>query len=302
MFLTTIKRIIKAGYFSFRRNGWLSTATILVMSMVLFVLGGLVFFSALANTVLASLEEKIDISVYFVADATEDNMLIVKNELEALPDTGNVVYISRDKALEEFKLKHQANVLIVSALEEVGENPLLASLNVKAKDPGNYAAISNFLLDKNYSSVEKINYFENQMVIERLGAILGTVRGTGAILALFLAFIAILVAFNTVRLAIYTMREEIGIMRLVGANLWFIRGPFLVSGILYGAISALAVTAFFFPVSWLLSPKIQLMIPEFNIFQYFLANFIEFFVIMFFAGVSLGVVSSFIAMRRYLRV
>lgn len=302
MFLTTVKRVIRAGYASFRRNGWLSTATILVMSMVLFVLGGLVFFSALANTVLASLEEKIDISVYFVADATEDNMLVVKKELEALPDTGSVIFVSRDKALEEFKERHQANALIASALEEVGENPLLASLNVKAKDPGNYAAISNFLLDKNYPFVEKINYFENQMVIERLGAILGTVRGTGAILALFLAFIAILVAFNTVRLAIYTMREEIGIMRLVGANLWFIRGPFLVSGILYGAISAFAVTAFFFPVSWLLSPKIQLLVPEFNIFQYFLANFIEFFAIMFFAGVSLGVVSSFIAMRRYLRV
>src|SRR3989344_2231949 len=125
---------MRSGYASFRRNGWLSTATILVMALVLFVLGGLVFFSALTNTVLASLEEKIDISVYFVADASEEDMLAVKKELEALPDTGNVVYVSRDKALEEFKSRHQANALIASALEEVGENPLLASLNVKAKN------------------------------------------------------------------------------------------------------------------------------------------------------------------------
>ena len=91
-------------------------------------------------------------------------------------------------------------------------------------------------------------------------------------------------------------------MKLIGATPRFIRGPFLVSGILYGVISALAVTAFFFPVTWLISPKIQLIVPEYNLFQYYLANLVEFFAIMLFTGISLGVVSSFIAMRRYLRV
>lgn len=302
MFRVTLRRVIKAGYLSFRRNGWLSMATILVMSMVLFVLGGMVFLGALANTVLESLEEKVDITVYFTADAPAEQMSKVKREVEALPETEKATYVSRDQALVEFREKHRGNALIVSALDEVGDNPLLASLNIKAKDATSYAAISKFFLEKNYPVVEKINYFENQAVIDRLGSILGTARGTGALLAVFLAFIAVLVAFNTVRLAIYTAREEIGIMRLVGATSWFIRGPFLISGVLYGAVAALATVIVFFPLTWLISPKLALLIPDFNLFQYLLTNLIEFSAIMFFAGIALGVTSSFIAMRRYLQI
>ena len=264
MFKVNFKRILRTGYLSFRRNGWLSTATVLVMALVLFVLGNLIFLGALAGTVLDTLESKIDISVYFVSDAPEQNVLAVKKEMEALPDVAQVNYISQNKALDQFREKHKANALIVGALEELGDNPLQASLNIKAQDPTNYATISDFLLKKNYPVVDKINYFENQKVIERLGSILTTVRGSGALLALFLAFVAILVAFNTVRLAIYTMREEIGIMRLVGATQWFIRGPFLISGVIYGGLAALATTLVFFPITWLASPRISLLVSDFD--------------------------------------
>ncbi len=300
MLKVTLKRILKAGYLSFRRNGWLSTATILVMVLVLFVLGNLVFLSAIAATVVGTLESKIDISVYFVSDASEENILAVRREIEALPDVAGVAYVSKDEALADFREKHSGNALIANALDELGENPLEASLNIKAKDPADYGSISNFLLHKNYAVVDKINYFENQMVIERLGAVLTTVRSSGAVLAIFLAFVSVLVAFNTVRLAIYTMREEIGIMRLVGATKWFIRGPFLLNGVFYGAIAALAAIFIFFPLTWAASPKLALVVPNFELFRYFLDNFWEFFGVMLFAGVFLGVVSSFIAIRRYL--
>ena len=299
---TALKRILRTGYLSFRRNGWLSTATVLVMALVLFVLGNLIFLGALAGTVLDTLESKIDISVYFVSDAPEQNVLAVKKELEALPDVAKVNYISQNKALDQFREKHKANALIVGALEELGDNPLQASLNIKAQDPTNYATISDFLLKKNYPVVDKINYFENQKVIERLGSILTTVRGSGALLALFLAFVAILVAFNTVRLAIYTMREEIGIMRLVGATQWFIRGPFLINGVIYGGLAALATTLVFFPITWLASPRISLLVSDFDLFGYFLTNFFEFFGIILFTGILLGTASSFIAVRRYLKI
>ena len=302
MFKVNFKRILRTGYLSFRRNGWLSTATVLVMALVLFVLGNLIFLGALAGTVLDTLESKIDISVYFVSDAPEQNVLAVKKELEALPDVAKVNYISQNKALDQFREKHKANALIVGALEELGDNPLQASLNIKAQDPTNYATISDFLLKKNYPVVDKINYFENQKVIERLGSILTTVRGSGALLALFLAFVAILVAFNTVRLAIYTMREEIGIMRLVGATQWFIRGPFLINGVIYGGLAALATTLVFFPITWLASPRISLLVSDFDLFGYFLTNFFEFFGIILFTGILLGTASSFIAVRRYLKI
>lgn len=296
----TFRRIIKSGYLSFRRNGWLSTATILVTALVLFVLGNLVFLGAFTNKALSALESKVDISIYFLQDAPEQNILAIKKDLETLPEVADVSYISREQALTQFRERHKTNALIINALDELDVNPLAASFNIRAKDPSDYSAISDFLLKKNYPTVEKINYFENQKVIDRLGSILGAARGLGAGLVFLLGFIAVLVAFNTVRLAIYTMREEIGIMRLVGATSWFIRGPFLVSGVIYGGIAAVATTILFFPVSWLVAPKLALLVPDFDLFQYFTSNFFEFFGIMFVTGIALGTVSSFIAIRRYL--
>ena len=135
-----------------------------------------------------------------------------------------------------------------------------------------------------------------------MSSIIASVRGAGAIIALVLAFVAILVTFNTIRLAIYTVREEIGIMRLVGATQWFIRGPFLVSGVLYGLSAATVVTLFFFPMTWMASPKVALLLPGFDLFHYFLNNFMQFFIVMLGSSIVLGVVSSSIAMRKYLKI
>ena len=299
---TTIQRMIAAGLLAFKRNAWLSTATVMVFGLTLFVLGNLVFVGAIANTALHSLESKIDISVYFNQDASEAQILAVRRDLDALPDIRETVYISREDALARFRDQHKDDALIASALTELGDNPLQASIMIRAHDPMRYGAISEALAKKNYLGVSKINYSENQAVINRLASIASTVRGSGAVLALFLAFIAGLVAFNTIRLAIYTMREEIGIMRLVGATAWFIRGPFLISGFLYGIVAAVAVTAVFFPLAWLISPKITLLVPDFNLFAYFLTNLLQFFTIMSVTGVVLGVGSSYLAMRRYLAI
>lgn len=298
----TMKRMIGAGVLAFKRNAWLSAATVMVFGLTLFVLGNLVFVGAIANTALHSLESKIDISIYFNQDAEESQILAVQRDLDALPDIRETTYISREDALARFRDQHKDDTLITSALTELGDNPLQASIIVRAADSMRYAAISEALAKKNYAGVAKINYSENQIVITRLASIVSTIRGSGALLALFLAFVAVLVAFNTIRLAIYTMREEIGIMRLVGATAWFIRGPFLISGFFYGIVAAVAVTAVFFPLVWLISPKITLLMPDFNLFAYFLTNLLQFFTIMSVTGVVLGVGSSYLAMRRYLTI
>lgn len=296
----TLKRMIGAGVLAFKRNAWLSAATVMVLGLTLFVLGNLVFVGAIANTALRSLESKIDISIYFNQDAPEPQILAVQRDLDTLPDIRETTYTSREDALARFRDAHQDDALIAGALAELGDNPLQASITVRARDTMRYGAISEAIAKKNYAGVAKINYSENQVVITRLASIASTIRGSGALLALFLAFVAVLVAFNTVRLAIYTMREEIGIMRLVGATAWFIRGPFLISGFLYGIVAAVAVTAVFFPLVWLISPKVSLLVPDFNLFAYFLTNLLQFFTIMSVIGVVLGVGSSFLAMRRYL--
>ncbi len=277
-------------------------ATIIVMSLMLFVMGNLIFVSAFAATAMRMFQSKIDVTVYFTADAQESQILAVQKEIEGIEQVTGVAYVSKDQALADFRERHKDNAFIGSALDEIGDNPLEASLNIKADDPAHYGAISDFLVKKNYPIVDKINYFENKDIIERLNGIIGTVRGAGALIALVLAFVAILVTFNTIRLAIYTVREEIGIMRLVGATQWFIRGPFLVSGMLYGLSAATMVTLLFFPLTWMAAPKIALLLPGFDLFHYFLSNFFEFFIIMLGSSMILGVLSSAIAMRKYLRV
>lgn len=269
---------------------------------MLFVMGNLIFVSAFAATALKMFQSKIDVTVYFTTDAPEDQILAVRKEIEGISHVTEVSYVSKDKALADFREQHKTNAFIATALDEIGDNPLEPSLNIKADDPLHYAAISDFLLKKNYPIVDKINYFENKEVIERLSAIMGSVRGAGAIVALVLAFVAILVTFNTIRLAIYTVREEIGIMRLVGATQWFIRGPFLVTGMLYGVSAAVVVTLLFFPLTWMASPHVMLLLPGFDLFHYFLSNFTEFFIIMLGSSMVLGVLSSSIAMRKYLKV
>lgn len=302
MFRISLKRTLFSGYLNFRRNAWLSAATILVMVLALFVLGSLTLLSAFSQSAIAMIESRLDMSIYFVQGAEEDDIFSVKKELESLPDVAEVNYISREAALAEFRERYSENALILSALEEIGENPLEASLNVKARDPSRLGTITQFLTEQQYPTVDKINYFENQHVIERLTGILGAIRGSVVFLTLFLAFVAALVAFNTIRLAIYTMREEVAIMRLVGGTRWFIQGPFLVSGALYGIVAALIVTLIFVPLTWLMAPKLSFLLPSFDIFKYFLAGFMEFFAILAAAGVGLGVLSSLVAVRRYLKV
>ncbi|MFH1990458.1 MAG: FtsX-like permease family protein, partial [Patescibacteria group bacterium] len=172
-----------------------------------------------------------------------------------------------------------------------------------AKDSSNYGVIADFIdqsAEKN--TISKINYTENKVVIDRLNNIIRILRQSGAVAGLALAFIAFLVAFNTVRLAIYSSREEITVMKLVGASNWFVRGPFIVEGILHGLIGALFSLAIVVSIVAFLGPKLLNFLPEINMVNYIGDNF--WFLLLFQAlgGIILGVFSSWFAVRKYLNV
>ncbi len=300
--IESTKRIIKSAALSFWRNGLLSTATVLVMVLTLFVIGGLLLSSVLMNTILDSLQKKIDVSVYFFPGTPEENILKLQDQFKLIPNVSSVSYVSQAQALEEFKQKHKDNPLIVESLAELEGNPLEASLNISASDPSKFADIVSAIEAKKDKSIDKVNFYENQKVIERLSRIMTAARTGGASLAAILAFIAVLVAFNTVRLAIYTAREEINIMRLVGATSWYIRLPFLVEGVMDGALAAVITALAFIPITWFVSPKIGLFLEGINLFDYFKSNFFEFFLILLGVSVVLGGLSSILAIRRYLKV
>ena len=307
MIFVNIKRVIKTGFINFWRNGWVSLATILIMVITLSSIGSLVFGKAILITVLDQLQNKVDITVYFKTDASESEIIYLEDSLSKLDEVKALEYISRENALLAFEKRHEGNTLILQSLEELESNPLGASLNIKAKNPSQYESIANFLEGGSaqqanlFSIIDKVNYRQNKMVIDRLTGILETSKNMGTGISLVLIFVALLVTFNTIRLAIYTNREEIKIMRLVGASNRYIRSPFMIEGMLYGLVSTIIAMALFYPLTYWLGPMSERFFGGINIFYYYLANFFQLFAVLLAVGVVLGTVSSWVAARRYLR-
>lgn len=318
MFFTSLKRIIKTGFVDFWRNGFLSFAAIIVITLSLLSVGGLIFAGAFGRSLLKEVKSQVDINVYFSLQAPEDDMLALKSEVAKLPEVASATYTSRAQALELFKAKWQNNALIMQGLQELGSNPFPASLNIKAKEPGQYGGIADYLEKKNPTDdngtpiIEKINYQENKLIIDRLSRIIPTVEQTGMAVALILLIVAVIVVFNTIRLITYTVREEISVMKLVGASNVYVRGPLVISGIMYGIISGVItlvlLAAFAYWSDAVIIRLAGVDVAEnysfaVNVFSsYFTTNLGQLFGIIMGAGIILGGVSSYIAARRYLHV
>lgn len=301
--MVKISRIIKYGIQSFLRNGWLSASTVTIMVLALVVFEGLIIFNVVARGAVEVLQEKIDISVYFKSNVSEDSILNIKRSLEGLSEVKNVQYVSREEALNEFKKLHADEEVITQTLDQLDENPLLASINIKAKDPRHYDSIAEYLDKPVFNdSIEKVTYAQNHVVIDRLISFVDTIKNGGALLTSFLSFLAVMITFNTIRLAIFSNSEQIGIMRLVGASNNFTRGPFVVEGIIDGIISAIISFVILIPLINFISPYVNNFIPEVDIKTYFNENFIRLFLYQLLFGVSLGILSSVIAIRKYLHV
>ncbi len=308
MFWIKIKRIIRSGVFSFWRNGFVSLSAILVMVVTLFVIGSTIFSGAILKGALDEIRNKVDINVYFVQTAGESDILNLKNQLEQLPQVvPPAIYTSKDAVLVNFRNKHQNDQITLQGLDELGANPLDATLNIKAKDPSQYASIVDFVNNKAVASdgsslVDKINYYQNKDIIDKLTGIINSADKLGFALTLFLIIISILITFNTLRLVIYMSRDEISVMRLVGASTGYIRGPFFVTGALYGFVSAVITLILFYPITLWLGKTTENFFVGVNIFQYYISNFGEIFLIIVLSGVAIGSVSSFLAVRKYLKV
>ncbi len=306
----TIKRIIRAGLLSFSRNAFVSFASILVMTVTLFTVGTTIFAGVILNSALIDLRDKADVNVYFATTAPEDRILELKASLEALPEVSKVEYLSRDEALSAFRERHKNDQLTLSALDELPDNPLGAVLNIKAKDLSQYESISAFLKDQQStqeggaSVIDKINFYDEQhrAALSRLQYITDSAKVLGAWIIAILIFTTLAISFNTLRLAIYSSRDEIQVMRLVGAGSFYIRAPFMVEGILYGLIAGIVTLLIFYPLTWWLGGATGNFFGGVNIFTYYLSHFLYFFLIIIGTGVVLGALASFLAVRRYLKI
>jgi cell division transport system permease protein len=300
---TSFFRIIRFGWHEVSRNLGISIGTIFIMFTVLFLVGSVLLLNSTSQSLVKSLEEKVDVSVYFKTEAKEHAILDVEKRLQKFPQVQEVEYVSREMALKKFKDTHKNNPLLMESLKEIGSNPLPASLNIRAQDSASYASLANFLQKGEFKKlIDKISWKENQNVIEKLFSISSSIKKGGLTISIVLVFVALVVTFNTIRLGIFSKREEIETMKLIGATNWFVRSPFIVEGILIGLFAGLLSFLLFFALDSLLLPQSLGFFGEIGLLTFFEKNIFLLLLVQVGGGVFLGALSSSLAAQKYLKV
>ncbi|MFA6177884.1 MAG: permease-like cell division protein FtsX [Candidatus Paceibacterota bacterium] len=305
MRMIALKRIIKGGFLNFKRSGLVSWAAVLVVTITLSVITLLIFLQAVLHFSLNQIKDKVDVTIYFTSSAPENNILLLKSSLEKLPEVSQVFYTNAEDNLKNFRLRHSNDYPTIQALDEIGGNPLLPTLGVKAKEISQYEAIANFLKSDNalvsgpVSIIDHTNYHNNKEVISKLDGLISSAQKLGFLVTLLFVIISIIITYNTIRLTIFISKEEIGVMRLVGASKMHVRGPFMIEGAIYGIVATFFTLILFWPTSAWLGRNMTSFL-GIDMYDYFLASFFQILIILLLSGVGLGIISSFLAARKYL--
>lgn len=299
-------RVLKAAFQNFWRNIWLSLATLVIMTITLLMMSVLYFANVFGSQVLRTIEQKVDLSATFKESATEAQIKAIADEMASREDVEEVRVVTSDQALEQFRQRHADDPFIEDSLRELEANPLPANMYVVASEPRFYQNIATQLESEKYEPfIEKVNFQDLRPVVQRLIDIMNTVRNGAFVVTVTFAALAVLIMFNTVRLAIYSFREEIDIMRLVGASNWFIRGPFVLEAIFVSLLAVAVSTAIMFPVLRAVSPRLKSFFfsetVQFNMFEFATQNWFTVLGLQIAVAVGLATFSSLIAIRRYLK-
>ena len=298
------QRISKLGLINFWRNRWLSLASTLVMTLTLLIISLFVILLIIIGAATDRIKAKMDITVYFKDSAQTEEISDIQQKLAARGDVKEVRYISKEEALAIWN-ERQKNQRI-KELVTPEENPLPRSLAIKAIDPENLKNVADYLSGEDYSStIHKISYEENKQIIDKLLAITSFVQKMGAVLSIIFIIISILVILNTIRLTIFTRKEEIEIMRLVGASDRFIRFPFIVEGVLYGFLACLLALILMWLMLMFLSPLTTKYLGEVvteNMKHFFTSHIWLIFLLQLGVGILIGIGCSLFSIRKYLKI
>ena len=299
-----VRRVLRSGLQNFWRNIGLSVATTFVTTLTLVAVSLIVIINLLLGVALKSVESRVDVSVFFDPLASTDQINQARAEIVNIAGVQRVELITREQALDEFKSTHAENALIAATLAELDQNPLQTTLVIYANTPDEYPSISEQLASKvDGQVIDRVNYDDNRTTIERLSRISKWARTGGISASVVLGAIAALVVFNTVRLTIYSRREEIGIMKLVGATNGYIRGPFIIEGVLYGLLASLVTVSVLQPLLLWVSPQVESFFGTSSaVFDFVRGNLALVVAGEVSVGVLMGMASSSFAIHRYLRV
>lgn len=304
----TFMRVLRYGVSNFSRNVWLTAAATAVMAVTLLI----IFVTLSARGVLidtvADISSKVDMSIYLRTDAPEDEILKLKSKVEKLDNVQAVRYISAKQAREEQANQNKQDADTLEAIREAS-NRLPATLRVNLVDINNTDVLDEFIKnDEAYAELRDPGrdpsfQGERRDAISRIGEWVRLAEIGGGVLTLVFVIISSLVVFNTIRMAIFNRKDEIHMMKLIGAERGFIRGPFLVEAVMYGFIAAIVATAVGYGLILAArQPLSQYGLPIENTLNGMI-TYVGFVVLgMIAAGAIIGVISSYVATRKYLRL
>jgi cell division transport system permease protein len=303
--MITVYRIFKQGIINFFRNGVLSFASTTVMVLTLLSLS---MFFAVTLTLTAGIKEfrnKIDISVFIRDEASNSEILELQQAIAKLDNVEKVNYISKEDALKIFTEQHKNDASVTDSLKIV-DNPLPASLGVKVNDTSKLNQLDELIKSsEDYNKiVESVSYLENKSTIDGLFKATDVIRNIGIVASIVFGIVTIVIVFNTIRIAIFSQKDDIEIMKLVGATQWYIRGPFIIEGVLYGVAATLVATPILLSVIYYYGiPMIRDYFGNegISVANYLGNNMVMVVALQLVVGLAISIISSWLAMRKYLR-
>lgn len=302
--MLTLYRIIKFSFQDIARNIWLSAATVIILLLALFSINTLITIRVTSDSATLAIKEKIDIALYIKAETPETEILSLKDSISKMERVKSVTYISQEDALADFREKYKNNQEILAALKELGRNPLSPSLVIFPNNLDEAGLLINELRMIDNSIIESRDFSDNTVVLNKINSITKKINEVGFFIIAVFILTSLLVIYNTIRVTIYTHRQEIEIMRLVGASNTFIYLPYVFSAFVYTLLSTLIIIAIFYPFLTLLQPYLEVFFMGYNIniLAYFINNFWSIFGFQFLAILVINVLASLVAVRRYAKV
>ena len=299
--LISISRVFRAGLKNFVRNLWLSMAATAIMVVTLVIVLSTFAINNATKDTLQQAAEDITISIFLSDSTTEEQRLDLQNDLQMNSDVHNVSYTSKDQALENY-LRDNADTQLSVATEFLDENPLQASFEVELNQLSQNSNLLTLVNSDLY--MEVIDDFNSDRLdrAARVGDLQDFIITAGIVAASVFALISVLVIFNTIRLAIFTRSNEIQIMKLIGATNNYIRGPFLVEAGVYGLLSAVISLSLVYSVIGKISSSGDGLLTFQPTADLFSERILLIVISTIAAGILIGVVSSLLAMSRYLRL
>jgi cell division transport system permease protein len=303
----TLIRIIHTGTVNFIRNASLAIAAMAVMVVTLtIILFSLITNATFTNTI-AQITNKIDISVYLKDQINDDQRVNLVEQLKSLPNVKSVTYLSKDQVLQRYMEQNADNPDLLNAINATS-NPLPATVLIKPIDLNKIQDIKDFLTQPQIAVLQsdQPSYSgDRKEAIDKITHATNVLREIGIVTVITFTIISALIIFNTIQMAIFNRRDEIQIMRLLGASTSYIRGPFVVESIIYGILSAtisvLIINSAFVAASSALQASSLGLLDIQYANDYFSSHFLWFLTLQLALGMIIGAASSTIATRRYLK-